>query len=413
VKHDVRLRPLLPSGEPQLFARVLEDVARDVVLRAISGSDPVEYPALLDYAEEYVPPAPPPAPTGLTLDKPYLALRASLSGDAVVFLPREGICDGIVLDTPYIGLRAGVSGDAVVFLLSDQQLTPAGNLILDKPYIALRAAVDGDALVYLVNGQTCGEPYNPEICEGCVICCTLDGTVEIGDGTGWEAAVDVTLTCGGQVPFTTCYSCTLDETPEESIQVNYENYWRGKTTLAVPFDEGGAGSGTYDYYSEVWSSPTFIIDGITYQLHFFAAQVDRHRVLPTPSESTACGSGAVLKRYNEYEDSPGLNQWQTVIGSGPDTLVVMGFSGTDLFELELNPTYDPGPCPPGYSEAGGDCVDEEVCTIEPPGYTVSSSGSSALCDEEDGTYYIIEKTFIGGGPTINCARFSIADNCEL
>lgn len=345
----------------------------------------------------------------LTLDKPYLGLRASLSGDAVVFVPREGICDGIVLDTPYIGLRAATSGDAVVFLISDQQLTPTGGLVHDKPYIGLRAANDDGTLVYVVQGNVCGDPYIPTFCE-CEICCTLDATVEIGDGTGWLTAVDTTLTCGGQVPFTTCYACTLDETPEEAILVNYENYWRGKTTLDVPFDEGVAGSGTYDFYSEIWSSPTFEIDEETYQLHFFAARVDRHRVLPTPSESTACSYGAVLKKQSLVIGSS--EAWQTVIGSGPDTMVVMGFGGTDLFELELNPTYDPDPCPPGYSEAGGDCVDEEFCTIEPPGYTPSSSGSSALCDAEDGTYYIIERVFTGGGPELKCARFSIFDNCE-
>lgn len=59
MKHDVRLLPLLPSGEPQLFARVLEDVARDVVLRALTGTDPQAYPALLDYPEAYSPPPDP------------------------------------------------------------------------------------------------------------------------------------------------------------------------------------------------------------------------------------------------------------------------------------------------------------------------------------------------------------------
>lgn len=59
MNHDVRLLPLLPSGEPQLFARVLEDVARDVVLRALTGTDPQAYPALLDYPEAYSPPDPP------------------------------------------------------------------------------------------------------------------------------------------------------------------------------------------------------------------------------------------------------------------------------------------------------------------------------------------------------------------
>lgn len=347
----------------------------------------------------------------LEVDKPYLVLRTGMKDGKLVALVMDGHCDdGLTTGKPHLSLRTGMKDGKQVQLVADQRLDVDGKLVIDKPYLALRTGMKDGKLVVLVQGKQC-EPASFTYCEGCEICCTLDATVEIGDGTSWLTGVDVALTCGGQVPFTTCYICTDDETPEENpILVNYENYWRGKTTLDVPFDEGVAGSGTYDFYSEIWSSPTFEIDEETYQLHFFAARVDRHRVLPTPSESTACSYGAVLKKQSLVIGSS--EAWQTVIGSGPDTMVVMGFGGTDLFELELNPTYDPDPCPPGYSEAGGDCVDEEVCSIEPPGYTASGSGSSALCDAEDGTYVIQEKVFIGGGPELKCARFSIFDNCE-
>lgn len=49
MNHDVRLRPLLPSNDPQLYARILEDVASDVVLQALYGTDPQAYPRLIDY----------------------------------------------------------------------------------------------------------------------------------------------------------------------------------------------------------------------------------------------------------------------------------------------------------------------------------------------------------------------------
>lgn len=346
----------------------------------------------------------------LEVDKPYLVLRTGMKDGKLVALVMDGHCDeGLTTNKPRLSLRTGMKDGKQVQLAADQLLDVDGKLVIDKPYLALRTGMKDGKLVVLVAGKQC-EPITFTYCEECPICCTLDATVEIGDGASWGTPVDTTLTCGGQVPFTTCYACTLDAAPEEAILVNYENYWRGKTTLGVPFDEGVAGSGTYDFYSEVWSSPEFDIDGVTYQQHFFAARVDRHRVLPTPSESTACSFGACLKKQVEY--TPGLFQWQTVIGSNPNEITVGVHGGTDLFELELNPTYSPDPCPPDYSEAGGDCVDEEVCATAPPGYTPSGFGSSAFCDPEDGTYVIAEKVFIGGGPELKCARFSIFDNCE-
>lgn len=346
----------------------------------------------------------------LELNKPYLVLRTGMKDGKLVALVMDGDCgDGLTTNKPHLSLRTGMKDGKQVQLVADQQLDGDGKLILNKPYLALRTGMKDGKLVVLVAGKQCGTPFNPTFCD-CTICCTLDGTVEIGNGASWYSPVDVTLTCGGQVPFTTCYSCLNDEIEDDTIAVNYENYWRGKTTLGVPFDEGAAGSGTYDYYSEVWSSETFVVNSETYQLHFFAVQRDRHRVLPTPAESTTCGYGYVLKKY--LVDLYGQSQWITIIGGDPSTLPI-GYSGETYFELELNPVYDPGPCPPGYSENGGDCVDPgPTCNTPPPGYSATGTESSAYCDPDDGTYLIVEQKFTLGGPDINCARFSIFDNCE-
>lgn len=341
----------------------------------------------------------------LTLNKPYFVKRVADNGGTLHFLPVEGFCTGVTLNKPYPAKRVADKEGVLHFLLSNQQLATDGKLVIGKPYFAKRVADKEGVLHFLIDGKQC-TPFNPTFCE-CTICCTLDGTVEIGNGSSWFTAVDVTLTCGGQVPFTTCYSC-YNEGTDDTILVNYENYWRGKTTLDVPFDEGPAGSGTYDYYSEVWSSEEFTVDGETYQLHFFAVQVDRHRVLPSPVDETTCGYGWVLKKYDVAQ-----TQWITIMGAGPESAPA-GMAGETYFELETNPPYDPDMCPPDYVENGGDCVDPgALCNTAPPGYIASSSGSSAYCDPNDGTYLIVEQKFTGGGPDINCARFSIFDNCEL
>jgi hypothetical protein len=347
----------------------------------------------------------------LEVDKPYLVLRTGMKDGKLVALVMDGDCDnGLLENKPRLSLRTGMKDGKQVQLVGDQHLDGNGKLILNKPYLALRTGMKDGKVVVLVAGKQCGNTFFG-VCE-CSICCTLDATIELGDGTAWDTPVDVTLTCGGQIPFTTCYSCLNDEIEDDTILVVYENYIRGTTQTAVPFSGPGpwglAGSGTYDSVSEVWSSPEFEIDGATYQLHFWALEIFAQQTSPTVQEGTICYHGFTLKRYYEPPDfSP---YWGT-IHDWDDTGGAAAFA-SPFFEFEYNPVYDPGPCPEGYSENGGDCVDSPACDAPPPGYSLAGSTDSAFCDEEDGTYIISSAEFFNGGPTLKCARVSIFDNCE-
>lgn len=359
----------------------------------------------------------------LTLDKPYLGLRASLSGDAVVFVPREGICDGIVLDTPYIGLRAATSGDAVVFLISDQQLTMGGELKINKPYIGLRAANDDGTLVYVVDGKQCdeGEPI-PPFCE-CDICCTLDGTIEMGDGgTGYETGIDFTMTCERTyttATYTSCYNEDTDDTYCYVVTTTYE----GGSGTGESFSFGGF-TGTYDWRTVVWVSDAFDIDGDSYRVFLVVTTYDITYVTPAPSTDQQCAwAWGIQRLYTPPPESdfcPCGGNWGTVYSASS--------GGTNFSAVRLVTTTDHAgdPCAEGYVENGnGECGAPAWCTT-PPGYVAFGEGNgfdnSWFTDCTEGGQILLVAAVMfcvfpagtcpGDGTSVKCFRLTIADNCE-
>lgn len=189
----------------------------------------------------------------LTLNKPYLGLRLAAHDGDLVFVPREGFCDGIVLDTPYIGLRAATHDGSLVYLISDQKLNAAGELIIGKPYIGLRAATHDGDLVYLIDGKEC-DAEDQTFC-GCTICCTLEATVQFpttldDPAPGWGTAVDTTLSCDGSFTISNFHYCLLVEIPEDpAICVQHDSTWSGGAGSYV------VGDLTYNWLTNVWVSP--------------------------------------------------------------------------------------------------------------------------------------------------------------
>jgi hypothetical protein len=395
VKQDVRLRPLLPSGEPQLFARVLEDVARDIVLRSVSGADPAQYPSLLRYSDLYTPPAPPPDPPGLTLGKPYLALRSALQDGKLVYLPREGFCDGIVLNTPYVGLRAATHDGKLVYLISDQKLAADDTLTLDKPYIGLRAATHDGKLVYLVKGGDCNETTGPIRFCGCDVCCTLEGTVQLpttADPTVWSDPIDVTLTCGATFEvWNGEYYCVNDEVEDDSVLVD-----QGITTYSGK-------SGTYydamipatvSYRTEIWSSEEFSYEGTTYKLLYIATSFDW---VDDDVEYYSCQSSIVLQVLTDKGWC--ISAIATGIPSGYD---VSGLPDPDYITAVV--TGDPeSECPPGYSYNGGDgsCGGYGLLTT----YPTQDEEFNFICP----VVYDVEVIY---APSTKIFKVMLADLCE-
>lgn len=356
----------------------------------------------------------------LTLDKPYLGLRIAATGGVPVFAPREGFCDGVVLNTPYVGLRAAALDGSPVFLISDQKVNADGTAIIGKPYIGLRASQVNGTLVYVVDGKVCEGGDDPMGCGDCSICCTLDGTLELGDGgTGYSAGVDFTLTCGGSFTASTYVSCLNDEIEDDTYCYEITTTYTGGSGFNIPYDFGGGVTGEYDWVTEVWVSDSFTAGGMTLRVWFVATQYTVRQATPTVSNFNQCTNSWGIQYFQEaVEFDCCADRWvnaYTFVHSGG-----VGFAG-----VKLNSSSDApeSPCNEGYSENGGGvCGAFNLCTT--PGGMIAqqiSTEDGLICDGSPFTilFEYMYCTASGGtcvsGDTstyTKCFRLTIADNCE-
>ena len=369
MKHDVRLRPLLSSGEPQLYARALEDVARDVVLLALTGTDPQAYPALLGYPEEYSPPSPPDPPPDPT---------------------------------------------------PDPDPAPTGEYTGSTKKEAMLKAILGTCRPCCGSGSGAGS--GTQFC-GCTICCTLDGTIEMGDGgTGYDAGIDFTMTCNNTFTTSSYISCFNEDTEDTYCYVVTTTYAGGSGTgLSFSF---GAFSGTYDWQTTVWVSDAITIDGESYRVYFTVTSYDVTYVTPAPSTSQLCAwEWGIQRLYTPpVEDCCGT-QWGTVysIASGSSNFSAVKYTTT------ADPDLD-SPCIDGYYENGGEsCGAPAWCDPVPPGYVAAATGNdldNSFFNDcvNDGMPIMVTHASMfcpfpaGTCPTdpsaaIKCFRITFADNC--
>jgi len=332
----------------------------------------------------------------LTLNKAYVGLRASISGDALVFLPQEGFCDGVILNTPYIGLRAAKDDGELVFLVGDQKVNGAGNLIIDKPYIGLLAGQDNGVPVYVIQGKDCteGGPFTACTCE---ICCTLDATVQlpsIADPDVWSTGIDVTLNCGETFTTWAGYiSCLNNEVEDDTYVICYgETTYESRTADVVNF------MGTdYTISSEIWKSEEFIYNTLTYRLIMIAAS---YSYMSGETLVEGCELYVILQK--KVDTTVCGYQWCNI---SVTRATGGGLGGSGLTFPDLMIVTDPSftSCAAGYSENGsGNCG------------SAGTMQSVSLDSEPDGQVdcpIVIAIEHIEPIST-KVAKILITDNCE-
>lgn len=363
-----------------------------------------------------------------------LALIVGYDAGRPILARLDGKCGDLAAGDRGIGLITGSDGGKPVISWSDQRCAPGtSNFEVGKKYLGLVTGTDaqGRPIISSWCKEGCAGDAPFTACD-CTICCTLDATVQVasaGDPTVWTDPVDVTLTCGGALTVISCYSCCSDTVEDECVQIVVEQTWSDRDTTGSPEPWGpfGGYEGTSTIRSQTWSSGEFEIEGKTYRLFFRAWEETVHQTAPTEYDYVQCNADWILQRWEPPvpDSTPGL--WQTMIASNSYGGGGGGSYAVPFDYSDDNP-YSETSCPEGFHEAGGECPEVIVCGFHPaytgdPLLSVRTT-SSALCDEEDGTYVMDEAMICLGTapyPTcssadestyLKCAKILIADNCE-
>lgn len=261
-------------------------------------------------------------------------------------------------------------------LTGDDYGTEAGSYALKAGNFGLKAiagAMDGPTALFMP-ATVCNDgdepPDNPIVC-GCEICCTLDATLSVNDGSdGWTVPLDVELTCGGSIEFEFAYSCLNDEVEDDSYYVVYTATFAEKDSFGSPEPyDNGVTSGTIEHKTVIWSSANFVINGETYKLHYWRTETATHQTSPTVSESTFCSEGWLLQILIPSDGiDPRGDHWDLVDSYWNGGSNVYGYWGAatltapSIFDVTIT---DPG-CDEGYSYNGGDAGLSYGCATYPP-----------------------------------------------
>ncbi len=357
----------------------------------------------------------------LTLGKPYLVLRTGMKDGKQAVLVMDGDCDeGLTLGKPRLSLRTGTKDGKQVQLVADQKLDPDGKLILNKPYLALRSGMKDGKVVVVVPGMACEAPANPTVC-GCEICCTLDATVSVNDGSDeWTEPFDVELTCGGVIEFQAGYCCLNDEVEDDTFCFKYTNTFAEKDTFGSPEAYNWiTTSGTIEINTKIWASDDFVINGDTYRLSYWRTERAIHQTAPTTAELSDCYEGWLLQRlandpvtYGDYWDivESYWNGGSNVYGYWTAATV----STPSIFTVTNDNPYAPEDCPEGFSYSGGDLQTGYGCATyqSAPPYGGRADNAFSRCPvslwSETWSSTVITPTC---DQRIPCARIGIFDRC--
>jgi hypothetical protein len=216
--------------------------------------------------------------------------------------------------------------------------------------------------------KPCCEP--PTIC-GCAICCTLDATVSVNDGSDeWTVPVDVELTCGGLIEFEYAYSCLNDEVEDDTYNVVYTGTFAEKDTFGSPEAySDGFNSGTIERKTRIWSSEDTVINGDTYKLHYWRTETARHQTSPTVAETSDCYEGWLLQVIVPADEfDPRGDHWELADSywNGGSNVYGYWIAATLVTPSIFDVTdTDPG-CAEGYSYNGGEAQPGYGCATYPP-----------------------------------------------
>lgn len=349
----------------------------------------------------------------LELNKPILAKRVAFKDGKLHFIPHETICSGVVLNKPYLAKRVALRDGKLHFLIGDQKLEPDGKLTLDKPYFAKRVALRDGKLHFVVSGKVCSDT-GVTSCE-CEICCTISATVQVGNGVAgdpWSTAVDVDLTCGGQIQTSGGWYCLNDEVEDDQYPLNVTYTWAEKNTLGSPESYTGATSGTREVKTDIWSSGNFTISGSTYRLSYWRNEGTVYQTSPSTVTTPFCGIGWMLQKQESDPDYGSF--WATVAGTDIATATAAALS-TWMFTITDNNPNAPDDCSAGYHYNGGELVPGTGCDKYTGTYT---SGSTGTGDDDDCPVAIVRESWfrLTTDPDtdpyrIKCAKVTIADLC--